>query len=36
MKLEDLDDITDGGKYPEADPDKLIRLYSFEQEEVKN
>jgi hypothetical protein len=35
MKLEYIDDITDGGKYPDADPDKLIRLYSFDREEVE-
>ncbi|TCJ18795.1 hypothetical protein EPD60_03275 [Flaviaesturariibacter flavus] len=29
MKLEYLNDITAGGKYPLADPDKLIRLYAF-------
>lgn len=32
MKLEYLDDITDNGKYPYADPDKLIRLFDFDQE----
>jgi hypothetical protein len=35
MKLEYLDDITDGGKNSYADPDKLIRLYSFDREEVE-
>ena len=35
MKLEYLDDITDGGKYPYADPDKLIRLYDFNKSEAK-
>lgn len=34
MKLEYLDDISDNGKYPWADPDKLIRLYDFEQTEA--
>lgn len=29
MKLEYLDNISDNGKYPWADPDKLIRLYDF-------
>ena len=35
MKLEFLDDITDNGKYPYADPDKLIRLYDFNQSETQ-
>ncbi len=35
MKLEYLDDITGGGKYPDADPNKLIRLFSFDHEEVE-
>lgn len=34
MKLEYLDDISDNGKYPWADPDKLIRLYDFTPTEV--
>jgi len=34
MKLEYLDDITDNGKYPYADPTKLIRLYDFDQNEA--
>jgi hypothetical protein len=34
MKLEYLDDISDGGKYPWADPDKLVRLYDFEVPEL--
>lgn len=35
MKLDYLDDITANGKYPWADPDKLIRLYDFDQEETR-
>lgn len=35
MKLEYLNDISDAGKYPDADPDKLIRLFSFDREEVE-
>jgi hypothetical protein len=35
MKLEYLDDITDNGKYPWADPAQLIRLYDFDKEEAK-
>lgn len=35
MKLEYLDDISGGGKYPYADPDKLIRLYDFDQSEAQ-
>lgn len=34
MKLEYLDDITGGGKYPWTDPDKLIRLYDFDDLEL--
>jgi len=34
MKVEFLDDITDNGRYPDADPDMLIRLYSFDQIEA--
>src|SRR3954468_3739952 len=36
MKLEYLHDIKDGGKYPTADPDKLIRLYDFDVIELTN
>ena len=35
MKLEYLDDITDNGKFPWADPDRLIRLYDFDQREAQ-
>jgi hypothetical protein len=35
MKLDYLDDVTDGGKYPWADPDKLLRLYDFDYNELK-
>jgi len=35
MKLEFLDDITDNGKHPYADPDKLIRIFSFDQSEAE-
>ncbi|RYZ19956.1 MAG: hypothetical protein EOO16_18385 [Chitinophagaceae bacterium] len=34
MKLEFVSDVTDGGKYPLADPDKLLRLYDFSTEEA--
>lgn len=34
MKVEFLDDISDGGRYPNADPDKLIRLYAFDSKEA--
>lgn len=34
MKIEFLDDLTDGGKYPDADPEQLIRLYSFDLTEA--
>lgn len=35
MKLEFLDDISDGGKYPWADPIHLVRLYDFDHSEVE-
>ena len=35
MKLEYLDDLTDNGKYPSANPNKLIRLYDFNKTEAK-
>jgi hypothetical protein len=34
LKLEFLDDISDGGKYPWADPNQLVRLYDFDQREA--
>jgi hypothetical protein len=34
MKLDYLDDITDSGKYPLADPDRLLRLYDFDAFEL--
>jgi hypothetical protein len=34
MKLEYLDDISDGGKYKEVVSEKLIRLYDFGQEQT--
>jgi len=34
MKVEFLDDLTDGGKYPHADPQQLIRLYDFDSIEA--
>ena len=30
MKLDFLDDLTDNGRYPYADPAKLLRLYDFD------
>jgi hypothetical protein len=30
MKIEFLDDISDGGRFPEADPNQLVRLYDFD------
>lgn len=35
MKLEYLEDITDWGRYPAVDPDKLIRLFSFDHAEAE-
>lgn len=34
MKLDFLDDLTGHGKYPHADPDKLLRLYDFDSHEA--
>jgi hypothetical protein len=34
MKLDFLDDLTDNGKYPDADPGKLLRLYDFNRHEA--
>ena len=34
MKLEFLDDITDRGKFSQAEPDKLLRLYDFDDYEL--
>jgi hypothetical protein len=30
MKIEFLDDISDGGRFLHADPNQLVRLYSFD------
>ncbi|PVD49274.1 hypothetical protein DC498_25875 [Terrimonas sp.] len=30
MKIEFLDDISDGGRFPHADPNQLVRLYDFD------
>jgi hypothetical protein len=35
MKVEYLDDITGGGQYPHADPERLIRLYEFDSIEAQ-
>ena len=35
MKPDYLDDVTNGGKYLPADPDKLLRLYDFDYYELK-
>lgn len=35
MKLEYLDDISDGGKYTDVFPEQLIRLYNFDSVEAK-
>jgi hypothetical protein len=34
MKLDYLNDVTDDGKYPSAEPAKLLRLYDFEISEL--
>ncbi|MBO9634097.1 MAG: hypothetical protein J7578_13360 [Chitinophagaceae bacterium] len=35
MKLEYLEDLSDAGKYPWADPQHLIRLYCFDRSEAQ-
>ena len=30
MKIEFLDDISDSGRFPDADPNQLVRLYDFD------
>jgi hypothetical protein len=30
MKIEFLDDISEGGRFPHADPNQLVRLYNFD------
>jgi hypothetical protein len=35
MKLEYLDDLTDGGKYPRVDPVSLIRLFDFDPAQAR-
>lgn len=34
MKIEFLEDIDDGGAFPDADPKELLRLYDFNVREV--
>ena len=34
MKIEFLDDISDGGRFPHADPNQLVRLYDFDSLEA--
>ena len=36
MKVEFLDDLTDVGKHPYADPVRLIRIFDFDLEEAIN
>jgi hypothetical protein len=35
MKLEFLDDISEGGSYPQVVPTKLVRLYDFEPRQAQ-
>jgi hypothetical protein len=35
MKIDFLFDMTDGGKYPHADPVHLVRLYDFSESEAE-
>ena len=34
MKMEFLDDISDGGRFPHADPNQLVRLYDFKSSQA--
>jgi len=34
MKNEFLDDISDGGRFPHADPNQLVRLYDFDSSQA--
>lgn len=34
MKIEFLDDISDGGRFPHADPNQLVRLYDFDSSQA--
>ncbi len=36
MKIEFLDDLSDGGWFPHADPNQLIRLYDFDTFQAEN
>jgi len=35
MRVEFLDDLTEGGKYPQAYPTSLLRLYDFDLEQAQ-
>lgn len=35
MKVEYLDDISDGGRYTEIDINQLVRIYGFDESEAK-
>lgn len=34
MKIEFIDDISDGGRFADADPNQLVRLFDFEKSEA--
>jgi hypothetical protein len=34
MKIEFLDDISDGGRFPDAEPNQLVRLYDFDSSQA--
>jgi hypothetical protein len=36
MKIEFLDDISDGGRFPSADPNQLVRLYDFDSSQASS
>ena len=35
MKIEFLDDISDGGRFPDIDPNQLVRLFDFDSSQAK-
>lgn len=35
MKIEFLDDISEGGRFPNAEPNQLVRLYDFDSSQAK-
>jgi hypothetical protein len=36
MKIEFIDDISDSGRFPHADPNQLVRLYDFDSSQANS